>query len=610
MTLIFDIETNGLLDETNTIHCLCIKDFDQGREWSLHGKDIEYGVHLLHEAEVIVGHNVIKFDIPAIQKVYPWFRPQGIVRDTLVYSRLLYPDLREIDFARRRKKSDLPGKLIGSHGLKAWGYRLGNYKGDYEGPWDSWSKDMQDYCEQDVRVTFDLYAKFLSKNPSPQAVDLEHKVATIIGRQERYGFAFDSAAARSLYAVLLARRIDIGNALRDAFPPWEIVEEFIPKRNNKTKGYIAGVPIEKVSVCEFNPNSRDHIAFKLQQKYGWKPTKFTNEDGKPAIDETILAKLPYPEAKLLSEYLMLTKRIGQLAEGKASWLSSEKAGAIFGSVNTNGAVTGRMTHASPNIAQVPSVRAPWGKECRALFKAREGKVLVGCDADALELRCLAGYMALYDGGKYVKTVLEGKKEDGTDMHSVTCRGIGFEPTQKYKIYGQEVTGRDGAKKWFYAFIYGAGDGKLGSIFGKSYKFGKASRQKFLRALPALGKLVGAVKAKVAKRGYLIGLDGRHLRIRSEHAALNTLLQSAGAVFMKQALVLLDDKLTADGLVPGVDYEFVANVHDEWQIEVTDGLQDQVGRTAVWAIEEAGRHFKFRCPLTGNYAAGQTWADTH
>ena len=591
MTLVFDIETNGLLDETNTIHCLCIKDPDSGREWSLSGDEVKMGVHLLCEADMIVGHNIVKFDIPAIKKVYPWFEPAGIVRDTLVYSRLLYPDLRDIDFARRRKGVEFPSKHIGSHGLMAWGYRLGNLKGEYDGGWAEWNQDMQDYCEQDVRVTCDLYAKFLEKKPDPRAVDLEHEVVNIIARQERHGFSFDRDGARALYSSLLGRRLDIGKQLALAFPAWEETEEFVPKRNNKTKGYVAGVAIERSETVEFNPNSRDHIALKLREKYGWKPTKFT-EEGRPQVDEAVLEGLKYPEAALLAEYLMLTKRIGQIAEGRHSWLSAEKAGAIYGSVNTNGAVTGRMTHASPNIAQVPSVRAPYGKECRSLFKARPGYQLVGCDADALELRCLAGYMALYDGGKYVKTVLEGKKEDGTDMHTLNARVLGCD--------------RDTAKTWFYAFIYGAGDAKLGAILGKSFKIGKQSRQKFLSALPALGRLVTSVQARVQKRGYLLGLDGRHLRVRSEHAALNTLLQSAGAIFMKQALVILDRDLKALGL----DYEFVANVHDEWQIEVREDHAEQVGRTAVDAIRKAGEAFEFRCPLAGNYSVGSTWADTH
>lgn len=595
MTLVFDIETDGLLDSLTTIHCLCIKDPDSGRTWSLSGDGVKLGVHLLHEAELIVGHNIIKFDIPAIQKVYPWFQPGGIVRDTLVYSRLLYPDLRDIDFARSKRSDQLPRKHIGSHGLMAWGYRLGNLKGEYDGGWETWNEEMQKYCEQDVAVTADLYAKFLSKAPSDAAVELEHQVAMIVARQERHGFQFDTVGARALAGRLYARRSELGALLADAFPPWEVHTPFTPKRDNRTRGYVAGVTIDKVEVVEFNPNSRDHIALKLTEKYGWRPQKFTQE-GKPQVDETILEGLPYEEAKWLSEYLMLTKRIGQLAEGRHSWISAETNGRIHGSVNTNGAVTGRMTHASPNMAQVPAVYSPWGKECRELFVASPGYQLVGCDADALELRCLAGYMALYDKGKYIDTVLKGDKAAGTDMHSINARVLDCD--------------RETAKRWFYAFIYGAGDAKLGSILGKGYKIGKASRQKFLRALPALGKLVAKVQANAKKRGHLYGLDKRVLRIRSEHAALNTLLQSAGAVFMKQALVILDQDLQARGLKPGEDYEFVANVHDEWQLEVKNGLEETVGTRAVAAISEAGRAFQFACPLDGQWKSGPNWAATH
>ncbi|MFN4278318.1 MAG: DNA polymerase [Ferrovibrio sp.] len=607
---IFDIETNGLLDELDRVHCLVLRDIDTGDVFSCAGPagydddtyyHIEHGLDLLQDAELIVGHNIIKFDIPALQKVYPGFQPKGVVRDTIVLSRLIWPDTKEKDY-RLRERGKLPGKLIGRHSLEAWGYRLGEYKGDFKGPWDHWTPEMQSYCEQDVEVTTKLWQLIQRKQPSEESVNLEHEVAAIIFRQEQRGFAFDLAKAASLYSDLCGRRSELETDLQRAFRPWFAPgKQFVPKRDNKKQGYVAGCAFTKIELRSFNPGSRDHIANRLQKLRGWKPKEFT-ADGKPKVDETVLEALPYPEAKLLTEYLMVQKRIGQLAEGDEAWLKRERNGRLHGEVVTNGAHTGRMTHRRPNMAQVPSNDAPYGKRCRELFMASTGLRLVGCDADALELRCLAAYMARYDGGAYIDTVLKGKKAEGTDMHTLNAKALGCD--------------RDTAKVWFYAFIYGAGDKKLGYILGakndrEAAKLGKASRARFLKALPALGRLTDLVQKKLQKRGYLVGLDGRHLHARSPNAALNTLLQSAGAVLMKRALVILDQTLqSAHGFVPGVDYEFVANVHDEWQIEVRPEIATVVGEVAAKSITLAGEYYGFRCPLAGNFDIGACWADTH
>jgi len=617
---IFDIETDGLLPELTRIHSLVIKDIDTGKVWSCTDDDRTYqsvaeGLRHLAEADLIVGHNVINFDIPAIQKVVPGWKPKGTVRDTLVMARVVWPKdvIKDKDFGLH-KAGKLPGNLIGRYSLEAFGYRLVNYKGDYKGPWGAWSREMQDYCEQDVEVTFALYGRLVREEWDERSYALEHDVATIVSRQERHGFTFDSEAAHRLYAILVQKRLDVEKELATAFPPLTIRTPFTPKSSNRKLGYVKGVPTEKVRIEEFNPASRDHIAKRLRM-LGWEPTEFT-ENGKAKVDETVLSQLPYPEAKLLSSFLLLEKRIGQLATGNEAWLKAVQAdGRIHGRVETNGAVTGRMTHSKPNMAQVPASRSPYGHECRALFIAGVGFVLVGCDADALELRCLAHFMARYDEGAYVKTVLEGRKEDGTDIHSVNCRALGMEPKGKYLVGGKEQPGRDIAKTWFYAFIYGAGDEKLGLILGKApgeaaRLAGKRSRARFLKNLPALGKLVEAVKVAARQRKYLIGLDGRKLYVRSEHAALNTLLQSAGALVMKLGLVLLDVNLQGRGYVPGKDYEFVANVHDEWQIEVRPEIADEVGQAAADAIHVAGKSFGFRCPLAGQFEKGRTWADTH
>jgi len=604
--LLFDCETDGLLDELSVIHCIAAINPATGERFrgNNHGASltVEQVLRMLMEADCIAGHNIIGFDIPAIQKVYPWFKPKGLIRDTLIMSRLIFTDLVERDFTFAKKNPTFGKNFIGSHALEPWGMRLGEWKGDYAkemkakgiDPWARWSQEMDDYCLQDVVVTWKLWEKLLSKNFGEESIQLEHDVAPIIERQTRYGFLFDQEKARKLEEVLVSRRTELADQLREAFKPWVVKDgpPLVPKRDNKARGYVKGVPFQKYKTVVFNPASRDHIASRLTALYGWKPTQFT-DSGKPKVDETTLEGLKYPEAALLTEYLMVEKRLGQLSEGKQAWFRVLKkhTGRIHGRVTQNGAVTGRMTHSNPNMAQVPSCDAPYGKECRALFTVPKGKLQVGADASGLELRNLAHFMARWDGGEYAKVILEG------DIHTVNQHAAGL-PT------------RSNAKTFIYAFLYGAGDEKIGSIVGKGRQAGAKLKRKFLDGLPALDKLLEGVKRAANQRGYLIGLDGRKLHVRSDHAALNTLLQSAGAVVMKKALVILDRRLQDLGLVPGVNYEFIANVHDEFQIEVDEDSAEVVGTAAVESIRAAGDHFGFRCPLDGEFKIGRNWAECH
>ena len=310
------------------------------------------------------------------------------------------------------------------------------------------------------------------------------------------------------------------------------------------------------------------------------------------VDEVVLGKLNYPPCKILTEYLLIQKRVSQLNEGAQAWMKCEKKGKIHGSVNPNGAVTGRATHSYPNISQVPSSASPYGSECRELFTVPPGWVLVGADASGLELRCLAHFMAKWDGGKYAEILLSG------DIH-----------TENQKAAGLQT--RPQAKTFIYAFLYGAGDAKIGSIVGGDASVGRKLKQKFLRSLPALGRLVEAVQG-AAKRGYLIGLDGRRIHVRSSHAALNTLLQGAGAIACKQWLVFLEEHLSSkfkhgwDG-----DFAFCAWSHDEVQIACrTPEIAEYVAKVAPEMVTKAGEHFGFRCVLAGESKSGKTWADTH
>lgn len=436
MALIFDLESDGLLDDVTKVHCLVIKDTDSGEVYRCYdsednpdGMMVKDGLLYLEEyTGIISGHNIIKYDIPVLQKLYPWFSVDpSKVFDTITASRLIWTNLKDLDMPNI-KKGKLPGKLLGSHSLEAWGYRLGNYKGDFKGPWHTFTQEMLDYCVQDVEVTHSLYQKIIDKDYSQEALTLEHQVAWLMAKQERNGFCFDVPKAASLLGKLVQRRGELERELKDYFGSWTIkLPDFIPKRDNKVQGYKKGVPVSRTKAIEFNPTSRDHIADRLMTLYGWKPLDFT-DSGKPQVDEDVLGKLNYPPCKLLTEYLLVQKRISQLAEGGQAWMKCEKRGKIHGSITTNGAVTGRATHSYPNMSQVPSCGSPYGHDCRELFTVPHGWYLVGADASGLELRCLAHYMAKWDGGAYANVLLTG------DIHTENQKAAGLPTRNNAKTF--------------------------------------------------------------------------------------------------------------------------------------------------------------------------------
>lgn len=400
----------------------------------------------------------------------------------------------------------------------------------------------------------------------------------------------------------------------------------------------AYTPIKRV---EFNPSSRTHIRKRLIALYGWEPVKFTKggtkpgKDGRkkppePVVDDDVLMSLPWPEAQLLAEYYLVLKRIGMLATGKKAWMAvaretvlpnGKSIWRIHGRVNTNGAVTGRCTHSDPNMAQVPKNSAgvkqypdQWylhGVACRDLFIPGAGYELVGFDGSSLELCMLGHYLYPHDGGAYAKAVDEGKKEDQTDAHSRTCLVIGEE------LLGPVTgAGRDNAKTVVYADLYGAGNEKRGSIVipkgtkAEKIALGQQIGERMSVGFTGLADLKGDIETDWEDKGSLKGLDGRTLRVRKAHAALNTLLQSAGAVVMKLALIILDKDLQAAGMIPGRDYEFVANVHDEAQAEVLPQHVETYKRLAIKALPQAGKQLGLKCPLKAEASAGQSWASTH
>ena len=606
------------MSDLKTVHCLSIYDPTTPKMITYHGAGIKNGLNELAKAERIVGHNVLGFDIPALGKLYSFHPPLVKVLDTMVMAKCIVPDVRNDDFLRNK----FDKTLVGSHSLKAWGLRLDKLTklsyGEEDGAFDEYNEEMRKYCERDTIVTQLLYDYLMSSKPSSQMLAIEHWFAYLMRLQEKKGFAFDIGKAEKLEMKLAGVRADLLDKLQKEFPSkqeemktpsgwsleieWEDGLEIISaatktelkkelkSRNLKQTLVKDAVKLaNKTKTIPFNPGSRQQIAERLSSLGYELPIE---PDAKtPKVDEAVLRSIEHPFAEVLCDYLLVTKRLGQLAEGNQAWLKLQKDGRIHGRVNTNGAVTGRCTHQNPNVAQVPACRAEYGEECRDLFKAGDGYKLVGCDAAGLELRMLAHYLAYYDGGEYAKTVIEG------DIHTLNQKAAGLET-------------RDQAKTFIYAFLYGAGDAKIGEIVGGSAKEGQMLKRKFLSNLPALRKLQADVQQKVQRSNKLTGLDGRILPVRSPHAALNMLLQSAGAVCMKVALIQLFNRLNQMKWQFGREYSFVANVHDEFQAEVQPDKASVFCELAVDAIRRAGKELKLNVMLDGEAKVGETWAQTH
>jgi DNA polymerase-1 len=567
--LYLDIETDGL--NPSVIWIAVTKQDGEVRKHY----DAESLAATLEGTFPVVGQNLYGFDLPVLERLWGIKVDRERIQDTLVMSRLSSPN-RE-----------------GGHSLRAWGERLGFSKGDHT-DWSCLSPEMEKYCVRDVEVTEKLYQHLLKELDGfdVSSIELEHEVQRITARQVRLGWLLDLKYAHQLLALLKEKKYELEDKVQDTFRPLPtFIKEVTPRCKKDHTLSAVGLkflgeqwsdvcgPFSRVDYPEFNLGSRQQIGRYLQH-FGWKPTKFT-EKGHAIVDESVLSKITdIPEAQLIAEYLMVQKRVAQIK----SWIDAAgDDGRVHGRVNTNGAVTGRMTHSEPNLAQVPAIRAPYGKECRSCWTVPEGYSLVGFDASGLELRMLAHYMG---DKEYTNEILHG------DIHTANQRLAGLES-------------RDQAKTFIYAFLYGAGDAKLGTIVGGNARTGSALRARFLNGLPALRDLTERVAAK-AGAGYLKGLDGRQLQVRSAHSALNTLLQGAGAIVMKKALVILDEYAQGYKL----DYNFVGNIHDEVQAEVAQGQEDKYGRLAVSCIEAAGLHYNLRCPLTGEYSVGRNWSETH
>lgn len=539
-----DLEADGL----NPTRIWCVVTRENGVN-TVH-KDPGSLRRALEGSVSVVGHNLIGYDLPVLKRLWGVsVAPERIV-DTLVLSRLYDPS------------------RAGGHSLKVWGELLGFPKGDHD-DWSCLSTAMIEYCERDTEVAEAVHKQLVKDMAGfdQKSIDLEHKVQYAVQQQERNGWLLDQGLSYDLLATFKERMNEIEEELQEKFPPI-VHQRWSEKTGKRLK--------DRVEV--FNVGSRQQIARRLST-LGVVFEKVT-EKGNPIVDEGVLDTINLPEARSVSEYLMLQKRYAQVH----SWLEHvQDDGRVHGRVISNGAVTGRMTHQSPNMAQVPASHSPYGHECRSCWTVPEGKKLVGFDASGLELRMLAHYM---DDKEFTNVLLT------EDIHTRNQLAAGLET-------------RPQAKTFIYAFLYGAGDAKIGTIVGGSAKDGADLKRRFLSNTPSLESLRNRV-TRASGRGYLTGLDGRRLRVRSEHAALNTLLQAAGAIVMKQALVILDNYARQWKL----DYKFIGNIHDEVQSEVAADQAEKYGWLAVECLKAAGMEFNLRCPLDGEYKVGTTWAETH
>jgi DNA polymerase I len=597
--LVFDIETDGLYDKVTKVFCIVIYDINREETFAYGPDRIDDALAHLATGDVLIGHNVIFYDVPVLQKLHS-FNCKARILDTLICTRLIWPKEKLYDLDVQLYP-EVPKNYRGMAGLKAWGYRLSDNKIEFK-DFSEYSEEMLVYCKQDVSVTSKLWKHIANQGYPEQALKLEHDFALAINKQIRAGVSFDVDAAIDLVDNLRAREAQLEAELKEIFPPLEHRNWFTPKVNNKTRGYVKGVPFEKIHYEEFNPGSRDQIADRLKAKYGWQPEK-TTEKGNPILNDEVLEALPYPEAKPLAEYMLIKKRLGQIADGNNAWLKlvNNDSSRMHGDVVTNGCVTGRCAHRYPNMGQVPAGYSPYGKECRSLFHAPQGWDMIGIDAKALELRCLAGYLAIYDGGEYARVVTD--------------------PTIDIHVYNQErfgVATRDISKRLLYAVLYGAGHLKAGSIVDPNEKdeevlrkLGRTAINSFMAEVPALKELKERIESQIAHNDHLVGLDRRILYCRSAFKGLNVLLQSAGAILMKQVVINIHDNIeSALSLPHGAEWEQVLMIHDEVQLVCSPKYTEQIRAQALAAFPQAQQFFGFLCDIEGDSRVGSNWSQTH
>jgi len=616
-TVVIDTETNALKGYTKC-HVLVCRDVDTDEVATFRH------IHLYPDAarnyfdnvECIIGHNLLGFDCGVLES----YLGRDVLKDKQLYDTLILSRL----FNYNQE---------GGHSLEAWGNRF-HFPKDLFSDFSKWSKELEQRCIVDTLLTKRLYIffrKYLENPKWKKPIELEHKVATLCNTLNTNGFSFNITLAKHLYEEILAKVTTLRDSFREAFPPKSKLVRYIVPSSTKSgslklkdfrwhdstdlSAFSADAPFSLFEYEEFNPNSPVQIVQRLNEA-GWKPTNKTkghilaerNKDKEKLavykktgwkVDEENLATLPddAPEAaRKLAEYLLLNSRLGDLTE----WISlyNPATGRIHGTFNGMGSWTHRKSHNSPNMANIPALvnrhgkPQPYGPEFRSLWCAPEGKVLVGCDAEGIQLRLFAHFC---NDLKLIKAIVEGKKEDKTDIHSLNKQ-----------VLDTICNSREVAKTYIYALLLGAATAKQSEILGCSPREAEAGLQRILSYYPGWKVLKETKLKKDGLRGYFEGLDGRLVIVPDAHRVLAGYLQNGESVVMKMASLLwtrqLDDKK--------IPYWFVNDVHDEWQTETYPEYAETVGQLQAESIRIVGEELNLNCPLAGKYVVGQNWKETH
>lgn len=608
MKLVVDTESDGLKFEATRLWCAVALDVETRERYEFTPDNIDRLPKLLESADLIIGHNWLGHDDPLIKKLYPDYQSPEVL-DTFILSSLLKPDR-------------------AGHSIEYWGERLARQKPSHE-DWTQYSEEMLHRCSEDTEINLLVYKQLIREMGSwdwSDAIELEHDVARYHAIQEMNGVLFDVNKARTLYAKIKAEIDEILCAVDTEIPPKPVqVGTVIMKpftlagalRANVAKFWeddleLVGGPHTRIEWKPFNLGSPVQVK-EYFLAHGWIPTEWNyKKDGKrlvydeggspikssPKLTEDSYHTIDSPLPKLVSRYFVLKHRLGMIYSEKADGT----LGGFINSLRPDGRIpaegvpqatsTGRYRHKT--IVNIPkaSPDVVYGAEIRELFTVPADKVMLGCDAKALEARVEGHYTYVYDGGDYAKDLLEG------DPH-----------TKNMEIFSQAANkgiSRDLAKNGKYALTYGAQPSKLADTLGIPSQISQKVFDAFWRENEALGRLRSDVIAVVRSKGFLRGLDGRKLFIRSEHSALNLLFQSAGSVLVKKATVLVNKEL----IRRGIEYKQVIHMHDEFQLEISPEDADEVEQVCLDAFVEAGEWFKASIKIEGDVKIGRNWKETH
>lgn len=598
---VIDIETDGL--DATKIWVMCWRDVRTGEVGECTTLDQIKAFFAATAGSLYVGHNILKFDGPTLNRLANTVLGVGCCIDTLVLSTLYSPS------------------IAGGHSLAAWGERLNKGKIEFN-DWSRLTTEMIEYCHQDVAITAELFVKLIAVLKkigfSELSVSVQHRITTIVERQHRNGFYFDGRRAIQLFQTLQSEKERLEWMVHQAFPP-ELEELAHYKKGRKADGTPTAGFLKHREVYEsvvllddgsykvygripFNIGSPKQRVEKLES-LGWVPQEFTEKGGAtpfikgklaPSL-EKFLEEHPRPEVEMIARWMIVNGRANMINTWLDNW--NEDDGCIHGKLFV--ADTLRFRHQAPNTANIPAVRVSktgevllgedghWTYEARDLWTARPGRCLVGTDAAGLELRMLAHYL---NRPEFTEAVINGNQKDGTDVHSYNANLVGVTRPQ--------------AKTLIYAILYGAAPPKISKTLDVSVREAAGIRNLFLERL-GVGRLIEEVQQEQAN-GRVTLVDGSKVVCPSPHAALNYRLQGGGARVMAVGAILLEAELRRRK----IDSLKVGDIHDEWQYDVDPNYADEHGELAVKAIIKAGEKLNLAVPLDGESKVGKTWAETH